>query len=166
MACIEKIVCLGNFCSCGNISITDLISPITGQIRMEVEFNGSTIVKNISAVNGSSIVIPNVFNENYTHILSFYINGILWNDEKYSIRVTPCLNADNSDPMVPIYSSIILESLAGNTIVDNRIEGEIVTGLMISDVSKNKGYTVSGNTITFTDSTTLEAGLTITVFFQ
>lgn len=166
MACIDNIICLGTFCSCGNITITELISPITGQIRMEAEFNNSLITRNISVSNGSPISVPNVFNENYTHIVSFYVNNELLNDAFYSIKIVNCINTENLEPMPFEKSSIIIEAEAGNTIVNGIIAYNFVTAVMIDDVTKNTGYTVSGNTLTFTDGTILDNGQTVTIFFE
>lgn len=163
MACVENIECLGEYCSCGYILIS-VISPITGTLNMRAEFNGVAITREVPVVMGQGIMIPNIFNENYTHIISFYNNGVLLNDTSYSIKTIYCL--EHTPSMATSYTSIVVVGEAGNTITDERISGEIVTGLILNDISKNKGYTVSDDTITFTDNTTIQDGETITVIFQ
>lgn len=166
MACIEEIECLGEFCSCGNIN-TGIISPFGGVIKMYSEFNGTTITKNIDVAFGNEIVIPNVFNDNYTHVVRFYFNGELVNDLAYSIKIVPCISVDNNEPMANDYSSITLTvSVAGTSITDERIEGNLITGVIINDKSKNKGFAVVSDTITFNDTTTLNIGDKVTLIFQ
>jgi len=166
MACVEEIECLGEFCSCGNIN-TGIISPYGGIMQMYFEFNGANIIKNIDVAFANSIVIPNVFNDNYEHIVKFYFNVQLVNDLAYSIKVVPCISIDNDEPMANDYSSITLTvSAPGVSITDDRIEGNLITGVIINDKSKNKGFSVSGDTITFNDTTTLNIGDKVTLIFQ
>lgn len=163
MACVENIECLGEYCACGDILIP-VISPVTGTLQMMAEFNGIKLTRDVPVVMGQGIMVPNIFNENYTHIVSFYNNGSLINETTYSLKIVYC--KDHTPYMPTQYTSIIIIGEAGNSITDERISGEIVTGLILNDISKNKGFTVSGATITFTDGTTIEEGETITVIFQ
>lgn len=166
MACVEEIECLGEFCSCGEIN-TGIFSPFGGTMKMYFEFNGATITKDIEVAFSNAIVIPNVFNDNYEHVLRFYYGGQLLNDLAYSIKVVPCISVDNIEPMANEYSSINLTvTTAGVSITDERITGEFITAVMINDKSKNKGFNVSADTITFTDTTTLNVGDIVTLIFQ
>lgn len=168
MVCTSEIICLGEVCACAETVTLPLVANNTGFYSMYAEFNGIKLHKQVSVRVDEQIVVPNIFNENYTHVISFYYNGQLVNDTSYSLNVIYCIDSDNISPMPPSQevNSIVLESIAGNTITDERISGQFVTGLIIDDISKNKGFTVSGDTITFTDGTTLSAGQIITIIFE
>lgn len=98
MACIDEIICLGEYCSCGTEIDLNLISSVTGIITMEAEFNGIKLTRDIEVSNGSKVEVPNIFNENYTHILAFYTSdGELVNNVKYSIKTVYC---DGYTPVV------------------------------------------------------------------
>lgn len=98
MACVENIECLGEYCSCGDNIQLNLPSPITGELELRVEFNGVVMRRVIDVEEDVDIVVPNMFNENYTHVISFYNSeGDLINDTKYSIKIIICIG----DGLVP-----------------------------------------------------------------
>jgi hypothetical protein len=91
MACIDNIECLGEYCSCGDFIELNLVSGDTGYYEFRTEFNGTIIRSVISVTQGSKIIVPNIFNENYTHIISFYNNDAeLVNNVKYSVQIVIC----------------------------------------------------------------------------
>lgn len=170
-ACAQNIICLGTFCSCGDIEISIPTGSET-TLKMVAEFNGVRIKNEITVANTDKITIPNIFNENYTHIIHFVTaDGDVLNDEYYSIKIEPCIYADDSAPEPIIQSkdtSIMLTGVTGKTITDERMNDKIVTGLIINDNSKNSGFIKNQNEIvlTFTDETTLTTGDFITIIFQ
>lgn len=167
MACVENVICLGEFCACADMFVlTQLVAPFTGSLLMLSEFNGVKLKKIVSVREGDPITIPNIFNENYTNILSFYNGSQLLNDVSYSVKTIYCFDSENIFPMPTEDNSIVINTIAGNTITDIRIVGRFITALIINDVSKNTKFSVTGDTITFTDGTILDNGQTVTIFFQ
>jgi hypothetical protein len=91
MACVDNIECLGEYCSCGDSIELNLVSEYTGEYEFRAEFNGVVLRNVIEVTEGDKIIVPNIFNENYTHIISFYNeNGDLVNDLKYSVKIVIC----------------------------------------------------------------------------
>lgn len=82
--CKEEITCLGCFCSCDSEFDTGIASTSTGTAKIRAKFNGVVLEREVSVTAGESIIIPNIFNENYTHLIE--IQGA-W----YSIKVNPCV---------------------------------------------------------------------------
>jgi len=165
MLTCTPIECLGEFCQCGDIVLTAL-SPITGVLLMRGEFNGAVIEKEVNAYAGQPIVVPNVFNETYTHVIGFYNGTELVNETRYAVKIVYCIDLDYVPiPDFDMANSIIFSTMAGSDeATDNRINGRVVTGLMIDDLSKNTGYFVANSTITLTDGSTF--GNVLTVIFE
>lgn len=88
---------LGQFCQCGEIVMIGTYSPVNGEALMVAEFNGSVIAKEVEVYIDQPFAVPNVFNENYTHIIGFYQDGVLLNNKKYAIEVAWCKDIDPSE---------------------------------------------------------------------
>lgn len=95
MYCSQDIVCLGEYCSCGDSITLRIASPVTGGITMSARFNGVRITRQVQVVAGQEITVPNIFNENFTHIIGFYSNGSPVWDNEYSIRTVICPQINN-----------------------------------------------------------------------
>lgn len=169
MACINEIVCLGNYCSCGDDVTINLTALHTGTYHMTAEFNGTFLSVKVPVVNGEKIVVPNIFNENYTHVISFTINSIPVYDTDFSIKMVVCNDMGEVSDEDNI---IVLTAIAGSTITDPRLIGREVGGLIINDAAKNTGYEKTGategdklasDTIQFNDGLTLAGGEEITI---
>jgi len=89
-ACNLDTVCLGDFCSCGDI-IINIPNLNIGTYTMFAKFNGVLIKREIEVVETDKIVIPNEFNENYSYLIKFMDsdNNII-NDTWYSLNIMPC----------------------------------------------------------------------------
>lgn len=95
MACFREIICLGEYCSCGDIITINLASTITGIITMHVKFNGIVITRPVEVSVSANIEVPNVFNDNYTHEIWFTTStGEILNDTSYSIKIVYCEGAE------------------------------------------------------------------------
>ena len=169
-ACNQDIVCLGTFCSCGDIEL-----PITSNdstLILVSSFNGVQLKRVINVANQTTLTIPNIFNEKYTHIIHFVKpDGNILNNQYYSLSIESCISPNGSTPQPPIVSNdttIVLEGMEGNIIIDNRMIGKIVTGLLINDNSKNTGFQkiLLSNTLLFLDGTTISDSDIITVIFS
>jgi hypothetical protein len=91
MACANEIECLGDYCSCGELELS-LIADEIGVWRMKAQFNGVTLSREIEVEEGENIIIPNIFNENYTHVIWFEkADGSMFRDKKFSINIKPCV---------------------------------------------------------------------------
>jgi hypothetical protein len=149
MACIDEIVCLGEACSCGNQIELPLVAQHTGIYRMIAKFNGVRITRNIEVIEGENIVIPNVFNENYTHEIWFETqSGALVNDVHYSIKLVFCLSPENEEMST-----------------ENSIR---VTAYIINDISKNTDFSkpIASNTFVTTNGVTFPANSIVTIIFE
>lgn len=96
MACNDNIECLGEFCSCGLINLP-LIAPFDGVVNVEMEFNGIKLYRDVLFINGETVIIPNVFNENYTHNIRFIKDGVNVFDKTYSIKTVLCFSEDKTN---------------------------------------------------------------------
>ena len=97
MSCSNIVSCLGEFCSCADSFVLDIISPYTGMLTMYYEFNGTLNQTSIEVTETENIAVPNLFNEDYTTIIWFVLNNQTLNDTKYSIQTKVC----NSSTMNP-----------------------------------------------------------------
>jgi len=91
---ILPISCLGDFCSCGEIIIHDIISGITGEIKMRVQFERTIIEKVIFVEEGYPFILPNIFNENYDHLVTFHYNNQVLNGVQYELKIVSCVQLD------------------------------------------------------------------------
>jgi hypothetical protein len=167
MACIDEIVCLGEACSCGNQIELPLVAQHTGIYRMIAKFNGVRITRNIEVIEGENIVIPNVFNENYTHEIWFETqSGALVNDVHYSIKLVFCLSPENEE--MSTENSIRVLADADDTVIDDRLIGKTVTAYIINDISKNTDFSkpIASNTFVTTNGVTFPANSIVTIIFE
>lgn len=169
MACVSEIICLGEFCSCGNEIELPLIAELTGNYTLYATFNGVRLVRNLTTIEGQNINIPNIFNENYTH--EFYLvgpNGEILGDTHYSLSTVFCLNIDTDMPEDNLPISIIVVADAGVSLIDNRLVGRIVTAYIINDISKNTDFNkpINSNTLTLLNGNIFEQNAVVTILFQ
>lgn len=99
-ACNLDTVCLGDFCSCGDITLF-IRSIKEGNYTMFAKFNGILLDVDIYSEGGGLITIPNIFNEDYTYTIWFVdeSNAIL-NNTRYSLRILPCQNVQYTPPIM------------------------------------------------------------------
>lgn len=91
-ACTKNVVCLGDYCSCGDISLEISGMPL-GQYTCIAEFNGVKIKQEVIVDTFGKVTLNNIFNENYVHLICFIdSNGIVLNDTWYSLNIKPCVN--------------------------------------------------------------------------
>jgi hypothetical protein len=64
-----------------------IVSDYTGTVKMVVEFDNAHTRTDIAVTEGEAIVAPNVFNEDYNHLVQFFKpDGTLINDTCYKIK--------------------------------------------------------------------------------
>jgi len=167
MICTEKKICLGEICACGGVIELPITASDTGVYQMMAEFNGVKLFRNVSFVEGQHIVLPNIFNENYTHNILFKnANGSIYEDATFTLKTVICVSP-NPDEMDNL-SSIQVVAAAGTVIIDDRLIDRVVTAYIVDDVSKNTGFTkpIASNTLTLVDGNVFEENATVTIIFQ
>lgn len=91
-ACTKNIVCLGDFCSCGDI-LLNIPGLVLGEYRVVALFNGVKIRQYVTVTEVGKAMIENVFNEDYVHYIYFIDeNDDIVNDTWYSITIKPCVD--------------------------------------------------------------------------
>lgn len=177
MSCgCEEYVCLQVVPQVGCIEEIQINLPATetGQWIMSLEFNGGWINKYIDVEEGVNILLPNYFNENYSHTIKFYnTENELVNDTCYRLNTSKVGGTGSIMPTPPAPESITYyeyvvvaepdgfddagrwEIEAGVTITDNRLIGKGVSSIVISGgQSYNSGdytKTTNSNTLTMTN---------------
>lgn len=100
MACMDEISCLGEYCSCGDEITLNLAAEETFTAKMVAEFNGAHIRRSVEMTTGEKVVVPNIFNENYTHIITFFKpDGTQAFGTSFSVKTVYCIE-DYTPPVV------------------------------------------------------------------
>lgn len=109
MSCgCTNTVCLKIFTNdCVETVDTGLIADLTGEWDVFVEFNGMAKKISIDFINGSRIVIPNIFNTNYKHNVTILRpNGSLFNDTCYIFNMVYAIDS-TEEPKLPTQTTSV-----------------------------------------------------------
>ena len=75
-----------------------LVADGSGVWKMVHEFNGTWVRTDIAVTNGSPIIVPNNFNEDYNTILKFYKpDNTIFNDTCYKLKIMLTVFTNCSD---------------------------------------------------------------------
>lgn len=189
MACdCEEYVCLEVVPQVGCIEEIQVNLPATetGEWIMSFEFNGSWINKFIEVENGVNILLPNYFNESYTHTIKFYnTDNELVNDTCYKLNtsviggvgsIAPTPEPSNS---VGYYEYIVVEDPdgfdsngrweipVGGDIEDDRLIGKTVSSIIGQQAYNSNNYTknTASNTLSMTNDTIFGLNDIITLYY-
>lgn len=90
--CSTNNISLGSFAPCDEIS-TSIIATVTGIWIAEVKFNGVLLRKEISAIEGEELKIPNSWPENLLLSMQlFKPDGTHYDDNNYLFKINLTLN--------------------------------------------------------------------------
>lgn len=162
--CVE-IECIMAYISpcCATVTLP-ITATETGTVKAFIEFNGTAKQFNVPIVSGQRIVVPTaVFNENYTHMLVlFKLDNVT--STSYHIRTMLTTFTDCESGTASASVNYIVTA-SGSVITTSLLVGNTLVAIGTENGFKNTGFTVVGNTLTFTDGTTVSVGDTITFFF-
>lgn len=99
MSCIcDKYDCINVLVSPADTGVsTGLLAPVAGDYKINLEFDSSIIQSIVSLEVDDLIILPNVVNGNYTHLMEIYLpDGSLLNGVCYWLKVQSVYNAGNS----------------------------------------------------------------------
>ncbi len=144
--------------------ITNIIANQTGVWIMFFEFNGRWFKEDVTVTNGEVIILPNVFNESYNHIIEFYkTDDSLFNDTCYTLDMnrialggSPVTPDSSNDVMSYVYvfkdspdTSNPDEQPVGDTVTDNRLIGKtIIDAIGLLQAYSPDTFTQGYNTLT------------------
>lgn len=90
--CCNEIINLGCYNSCEKLINTGIEADVSGEWKIEVEFNGGIFFINFSVETGEKIKIPNKFNEDYTHLIKIYKpDGTQLENKCFKLKIQPVI---------------------------------------------------------------------------
>lgn len=168
-ACLDFV---RQYSNCPEFLTVKLEAAATGTYSWEYEFNGRWFGGTIDVTGGQNIVLPWVFNEQYTHLVKFYDeNGDLLNDTCYKLDTskipgtyttpssgeTNYLNVTLTEGMLSEGGTVVtLSTIAGRTVIF------VADGNQIYNAGS---FTQDGNEFTMTNGASFYAGQIITLLF-
>lgn len=174
MACsCTSYTCLNivqQYSNCLSTVTLDLVAGATGTYTWRYEFNGTWKGGNIDVTESAKIVLPYVFNENYTHIIEIYKgDGTLLNDTCYTLDTSRIVGSYATATVeTPNYLNVTVtdDMLSDNntTITLNTIDDRSIVFIADGNQLYNfASFTQSGNSFTMTNGAAFYVGQKITI---
>lgn len=144
-----------------------VVAAETGNIDIEVTFNGNVTVFQVAVIQGDNIILPtSAFNESYTHEVSITQGDI---ETCYKLTTIPAKGLPDFEPIVPVEGGIFgelvvteyastLEFPAGRTI------WVIYPGNQA--YARNTDFTQSGTTVTLLFGQVPSGDIPATITYQ
>lgn len=161
-----------DFSGCPDVIETDLVASETATYNWQFEFNGRWKGGTVDVTEGEAIILPYVFNENYIHLIKFFLGGELVNDTCYKLdtSIIPTSYSQNTEvengPMSFIVTDEMLSTdddgyqVLTNASINSREVALIADGNQIYN-----GFEQDGNSLTMTNGAVFTVGQKITLVF-
>lgn len=153
---------------CGDNILTSLLAESTTNYIMQYEFNGMWKGVEISVAQGEPIEIPNIFNEQYTHLVKFIKpDGDLYENTCYKLDTSKLTYeaGASSSPYTPSGFSYTTVTVTEDGVIIPFVLGQPVV-VMDGTQGYISGFTWDGAEIEMTNGVLVHDGQTIGIFYE